>query len=207
MGANRNGRVLSSSPKRFFSIRHICTRECRFHGLRYDCRCEIPNELPRSKDAMVGSRKSSDRCPTPHSNRGRPICKRRAGEIKVAKSNSKGHWFHSSGSSFSIGAVCGAVFIPVVHFLIYGDVDPIGHGWPMCLQVTSLLSTFIFGLVLHCNTISALGVYAGLVGLVLVAGPSEYPMSSAIGLAIHGFLPAAFGAALASSILYATRSQ
>ena len=91
-----------------------------------------------------------------------------------------------------------------MHYLFYGDVDPFGQGWPLILQASALVSAFIITLLLHCPITSALGVYVGLVGLMLVSGASEYPMSSSVGFAVHGYLPAAFGAALAIGVRYGT---
>jgi peptidoglycan/LPS O-acetylase OafA/YrhL len=107
-------------------------------------------------------------------------------------------WFYEATVSFAIGVACGGVCIPFLSYLIDGDPDPIGHGWPLCLQVSSLLTTFLVALRFHRTITLALGVYAGLVALMLGSGASEYPLASAIGLAIHGLLPALLGFAMAT---------
>jgi hypothetical protein len=124
----------------------------------------------------------------------------------VAKGKQTRHlllWFRRVFASLSGGVVCGACVIPAVHQLIYGKADPFQHDWPLCLQASSLICSLIISFVFRSTTAAALGVYVGIVGFMLVSGQSEYPMSSIVGLMIHGFLPAALGAAIAFVVLNA----
>ena len=109
--------------------------------------------------------------------------------------------------AFAVGCSVGGVFIPGIQYLYCGYVDPFRNGWPLYLQASSFLSSFMISLLLRCTFASAFGLYAGLIGLMLVAGQSEYPVASAIGLAVQGFLPAVFGAALACAILRVSRRR
>ena len=102
-------------------------------------------------------------------------------------------WVRKAVVTFSVGVVCGAVVIPLLHRVFYGQADPFRQGWPFCLHASAFLSSLIIAYLFRCTTGVALAVYAGLAGPMLVSGQSEYPISSAISLLIHGFIPAALG--------------
>jgi hypothetical protein len=103
--------------------------------------------------------------------------------------------------SFLFGLFSGGVLIPIVHVVLCKQSDPFEHGWPLCLQVSALLLSLIIALSLRCTATVALGVFVGLVGWMLVSARAEYPVSSAIGLLIHGFIPGALGSVIAFVIL------
>jgi hypothetical protein len=124
-----------------------------------------------------------------------------------SSANSAIPWFHRPAAAFAIGLVSGGICIPLVQFLVFGNADPFTHGWPLWLEASAFLITLIFTLRGHCPTVLTLGLYAGLVGVMLVAGESEYTVASAIALAVHGFVPAACGSALGWLVLSGMRSQ
>lgn len=99
--------------------------------------------------------------------------------------------------SLAFAMTSGGLGVPGVHYLVYGETDPFSHGWPLLLEASSLLSAFVIALWLRCFSTAALGIYVGLLGFMYGSGSADYPMSSAVGLAVHGFLPAAFASALA----------
>lgn len=115
-------------------------------------------------------------------------------------------WIRASVVTFAFGLVSGGVLIPIVHEAIYKQTDPFEHGWPLCLQVSAFVSSLIIAISLRCTWTVALGVYVGIVGWMLASGQAEYPMSSAIGLLIHGFIPGALGSAIAFVVLW-TRAR
>ncbi len=110
-------------------------------------------------------------------------------------------WLGRSGASFVAALIAGGIGIPLGHSLIYGQTDPFTHGWPIGLQISALLSALAITMLLHCPIPSALGLYGGLVGFMLASGAAEYPVASAIGLAVHGLLPAVIGSAIAWSVV------
>lgn len=111
-------------------------------------------------------------------------------------------WFQRAAISFAFAMASGGLCIPFVHFLVYSDTDPFAQGWPLLLEGSAFLSAFLIALRLRCTAILALGIYLGLLGFMFASGKADYPGSSAIGLAIHGFLPAALGSALAFGLIY-----
>lgn len=115
-------------------------------------------------------------------------------------------WFLTAVVTFVFGLVSGGVLIPIVHSAIYRQTDPFEHGWPLCLHVSTFLSSLIIAISLRSHATVALGIYVGLVGWMLASGQAEYPVSSAIGLLIHGFIPGALGSAIAFVFLW-TRTR
>src|SRR5688572_8756363 len=110
---------------------------------------------------------------------------------EVEKANETLHWSRRAAGAFAISTLVGSTCIPGVRYALYGNMDPFSSGWPLYLQTSAFLSAFTISILLRCPCSSACGLYAGLVVVMLMVGDSEYPMASAIGLAIHGFLPAA----------------
>jgi hypothetical protein len=109
--------------------------------------------------------------------------------------------------SFAAGFFCGAVLIPGIHWLVYADTDPFPHGWPLLLEISAFVLATMVALRAHYPIVSALGLYAGLVALMLASGESEYPIASMIALAVHGLIPAALGVGLALWIRYLLGSR
>lgn len=108
--------------------------------------------------------------------------------------------------AFFIGVVCGSAVIPAVHWQLFSTVDPFHDGSPLCLHLCAFLLSFVVALSMRSAITGPIGLYAGLIGLVLVTGASEYPMASAIGLLIHGFFPAVMGSAAAPLLSLAGRT-
>jgi len=106
-------------------------------------------------------------------------------------------WPYRLLATFITGVICGAAAIPAVHLVLYGQIDPFRHGWPLVLHATSFFSGLIIAAWFRYTPAVAPGVYVGLVSLMLMSGQAEYPIASAIGLFIHGFLPAAVGSIIA----------
>jgi len=117
-------------------------------------------------------------------------------------SNESMRWIGMAVLTFAFGLVSGGVLIPAVHSAIFMQADPFAHGWPLCLQVSAFLSSLIIAVSLRCSATVAIGVYIGLVGWMLASGQAEYPASSEVGLLIHGFIPAALGAAIAFAVVW-----
>jgi hypothetical protein len=115
-------------------------------------------------------------------------------------------WIRAALVTFALGVVSGGVLIPIVHTAFYKETDPFAYGWPLYLQVSASLSSLIIAISLRCTATVALGVYVGLLGWMLASGQPEYPVSSAIGLLIHGFIPGALGSAIAFVVLW-TRAR
>lgn len=109
-------------------------------------------------------------------------------------------WIYRAMAAFVCGILAGALGIPSLHFVIYGAMDPFLHRWPICLQGTAFVVAFLISLAFRGTLASAVGIYTGLVGVMLASEP-EYPAPAAIGLAIHGFGPAVMGAVLSLAVL------
>jgi hypothetical protein len=95
-------------------------------------------------------------------------------------------------ASLVIGIGSGTL-IPGMHFLIRGHSDPINSDLPYYLPITSFVSTAVIVYQLRCPVMTASGVFGGLVLALFASGGSEYPYSSLIALAVHGFVPALAG--------------
>ena len=100
-------------------------------------------------------------------------------------------------TAFAFGAA-GALCILGLRFVLHGSADPFDGGWPLYLQAASFATALAITLQVGHGGATALGVYGGLLAWMLAAGAAEYPVASAIALAVHGLIPAVVGAALAS---------
>lgn len=107
--------------------------------------------------------------------------------------------FRNALTGFSVSVVLGAS-IPVLRQLFCGDADPFQSDWPLFLHAAACLSAFAVAWPSRQRLASAIGVYVGLVGYVLVVGKPEYPASTLIALAIHGFVPALVGSLIAFAV-------
>jgi hypothetical protein len=96
------------------------------------------------------------------------------------------------------------VCIPGIHWIVYGDIDPFAH-WPRLLEFSAFVLTMIVTWQVRSPLASVLGLYAGLIVLMLASGGSEYPVASMIALAAHQFIPAALAFGLALWIRYLLR--
>lgn len=94
---------------------------------------------------------------------------------------------------FAFATVVGASLFGV-RWLMRGSADPFTVGWPLDLQLVSLSLTFLSIWFTSRPFLTAIGIYCGLVGNLLVCGHSEYPVTSVIALTIHGLFPALTGA-------------
>ncbi len=96
----------------------------------------------------------------------------------------------------------GAIFFGI-RFLIRGNADPFSVDWPLDLEMFSLVSTILIAQFLNAQDcrqpfVVAFGIYFGQLAWLLISGNSEYPVASAIALAVHGQLPAIVGAVIRS---------
>ncbi|MBC7819982.1 MAG: hypothetical protein IAG10_24125 [Planctomycetaceae bacterium] len=107
--------------------------------------------------------------------------------------------FQKAVIAFAVGVVVG-VCIPVLRNLVCGDSDPFQAGWPLFLQAAACLAALVVSLRWHHGFVSAIGIYLGLAGYTLIVGNPEYPASSLIALAIHGFVPALVGSLVVSAV-------
>lgn len=89
---------------------------------------------------------------------------------------------------------------------VRGTADPFEAGWPIELQLTSLVATAAIGYCLRHPFFAAVGTYAGLLLFLFMTGASEYPVSSAIALAVHGLIPALIGGLVAAGLLRVGRA-
>lgn len=94
--------------------------------------------------------------------------------------------------AFAFAAFVGAGLLGI-RWAVRGNADPFNVAWPTYLQVGSLVSTIFVGILSRRPFTAAFGMYFGLVACMLVFGQAEYPVASAIALAVHGFLPALAG--------------
>lgn len=117
-------------------------------------------------------------------------------------SNDAKLWFRAAVMTFGFGIVSGGVLIPIVHSALSKQTDPFEPGWPLCLQASAFVSSLIIAISLRCTVTVTIGVYLGLVGWMLASGQAEYPVSSAMGLLIHGLLPGVSGSAIAFVVLW-----
>lgn len=101
--------------------------------------------------------------------------------------------------ALAVSAALGAS-IPILRNLVLGNADPFRSDWPLFLHAAACLLAFAVAWSSRQRWASAIGVYAGLVGYVLVAGKPEYPVSTLIALAIHGFVPALVGSLVAFAV-------
>lgn len=109
-------------------------------------------------------------------------------------------WLSGAMAAFVIGLIAG-VGILGLRLWGVGHSDPFRDGWPLYLQITSLVSTLAIGSLLRRPFFAAFGLYSGLVIYMLVSGESPYPMSACLALAVHGLAPALVGALLVFAIL------
>ena len=109
-------------------------------------------------------------------------------------------WLPNAILACLVGFVCGAVCVPVINRLVYGDLDPFIHGWPLLLEVSAFLLPGIITLTTGHAITAALGLYGGLIVTMLTLGNPEYPVASIVALAVHGFIPALLGGALGAWI-------
>lgn len=122
----------------------------------------------------------------------------------------KAGWFESSSPTNSV-RIRNAIIVLAVSFalgasililrkLVRGDADPFQSDWPLFLHAAACLSAFAVAWSSRQRLASAIGVYAGLVGYVLIVGKPEYPASTLIALTIHGFVPALVGSLAAFAV-------
>lgn len=102
----------------------------------------------------------------------------------------------SWGAPFAVGVAAG-VGILILKGFVTGDSDPFQPGWPWFLQSTAFVTAFAISWKWPLGVTSAVGLYAGLAADMLALRASEYPASSLIALAIHGFVPALVGSVIA----------
>ncbi len=105
--------------------------------------------------------------------------------------------------SLAVGFVCGAVGVYGVNWLVHGVLDPFPQGWPLVLNLSAFGLAAVAALRVPSPLALALGLYAGLVAVMLASGEAEYPIASMIALALHGLVPAALGALPGAGIRYA----
>lgn len=101
--------------------------------------------------------------------------------------------------ALAVGFATG-IGILVLKKCVTGDSDPFQAGWPLFLQLAACLATFVVTWKWCPGIMSAVGLYAGLAGYMLALRTSEYPVSSLIALAIHGFVPALVGSLVAFAV-------
>lgn len=89
--------------------------------------------------------------------------------------------------------------------VFFGQADPFVDGWPLFLQVGSLVGALLIGYVFKRPFAAALGIYLGLEAHLLLFAKVEYPASASIALAVHGLLPALLGASVCLALLIAVR--
>ncbi len=107
----------------------------------------------------------------------------------------------------AFGIVSGSILIPTVLIFFNGDIDPFGHGGPLCLEGSSLILALFITLWFRCPFASATGIYTRLLGTLFATGVSKYPMSSVIALGVHGLLPAITGSVITSVGLYVIKHR
>jgi hypothetical protein len=134
------------------------------------------------------------------------VAKRRASENGMAspRNNSAATLRRQSQNAaiaFAVSVALGAT-IPVARKLLCGDSDPFQSSWPLFLQVAACLSAFAVSWKWRQSTAAAVGLYVGLAGYLLILGNPEYPGSSLIALAVHGFAPALVGSLIALVVHY-----
>jgi len=113
---------------------------------------------------------------------------------------------HNAIVAFAVSAVLGAA-IPIARRLALGSSDPFQSNWPVFLQATAFLGALAVSWHWRQCIAPALGLFAGLAGYLLILGNSEYPVSSLIALAIHGFLPALAGSLIAYAVIRLTGTK
>jgi hypothetical protein len=113
----------------------------------------------------------------------------------------RGRSFHSAFVAFAVSVALGAA-IPVARKLALGDPDPFQGDWPIFLQTAACLAALAVSWHWRQILASPIGIYAGLAGYLLILGKAEYPASSMIALAIHGFLPAVAGSLISLAVNY-----
>jgi hypothetical protein len=95
--------------------------------------------------------------------------------------------------AFGIGVTAGLALL-VGRMLLLGNADPFNDNWPLYLPATSFAAPLACTRLTRRPFASALGLYCGLVGYMLLTGACAYPTTSAIALAVHGLFPACLGA-------------
>lgn len=100
------------------------------------------------------------------------------------------------------GAMAASAALLGLRWIIRGSADPFQTHWPLDLQAGAAALTLLFGLGTGTPFVAAIGVYLGLVAALFVDGGADYPASSLIALAVHGFLPG-----LAAAVLLWRRGQ
>ncbi len=98
--------------------------------------------------------------------------------------------------SFAVAVIAG-VCLPISKKFVTGNSDPFQSEWPWFLQSTACVAAFAISWKWPVGVMSAVGLYVGLGGSMLALRASEYPASSLIALAIHGFIPALVGSVIA----------
>ncbi len=114
-------------------------------------------------------------------------------------------WLSGAMAAFVVGLIAG-VGILGLRLWAVGHSDPFRDGWPLYLQISSLVSTLAIGWLLRRPFSAALGLYSGLVIYMLASGESSYPVSACIALAVHGLAPALMSAFVVFTILVRSRS-
>jgi len=94
------------------------------------------------------------------------------------------------------GAMGSSAALLGLRWIIRGSADPFQTHWPLDLQAGAVALTLVLGFWTGAPFVAAIGVYFGLVAALFVSGGADYPASSLIALAIHGFLPGLAAAVL-----------
>ena len=95
--------------------------------------------------------------------------------------------------AFALAAAAGVGLLGVRR-AARGNADPLDVSWPLYLQIGSCVLTLFVASLSRRPFAAAFGLFFGLIMYMLFEGRAEYPIASAIALAIHGLLPALVGA-------------